>query len=283
MNTISTKTYRDKYRLANLDKLLRGALVAEKVCLVDRSDAKTIQNPYGSQPTTTVQALTGTYSVSAFTTTDDTLTVADEFICAEHVFDFENTLSNFDLFANRADEQAFSVASKIDNFVLNNLCEDGTGSYTTPVGGFTTAANVNVIISNLLSKVAGYADTYNGLFLVIENTDLPGIIQAAATNGFSFADAALNNGYVTSYMGVDIYVVRSGLFADATTGTKTYTNAGHRVFGVKNVSTYAAPRGVMFDEKSVSGKTGKEVVTWGYIGCKTWATKSDLIIDITLA
>lgn len=269
--------------MSNLDKLLRGALVAEAICDVDRSPSKTIQNPYGSQPTTTVQALTGTYTVASFTTTDDTLTVADEFICAEHCFDFEQSLSNFDLFANRADEQAFSVAAKIDNFVLNNLCEDGTGTYTTPVGGFTTASNVNLILSNLLAKVAGYADVYRGLFLVIENTDLPGIIQAAATNGFSFADAALNNGYVTSYMGVDIYVVRSGLFADATVGTKTYTNSGHRVFGVKGVSTYAAPRGVQFDEKSVSLKTGKEIVTWGYIGVKTWATKSDLIIDITLA
>lgn len=269
--------------MANLDKLLRQALVSEKICNVDRSPSKTIQNPYGSQPTTTVQALAGTYTVSAYTTTDDTLTVADEFICAEHVFDFEQSLSNFDLFANRADEQAFSVAAKIDRFVLNNLCEDATGTYTTPVGGFTTASNLPVIISNLLSKVAGYAETYKGLFLVIENTDLPGIIQAAATSGFSFADSALNNGFVTNYMGVDIYVVRANTFADETLGTKTYTNSGHRVFGVKGLSTYAAPRGVQFEEKSVSLKTGKEVVTYGYIGCKTWATISDLIIDITLA
>lgn len=283
MNTISTKTYRDKYRRANLDKLLRQALVAEKICNVDRSASKTIQNPYGSQPTTVVQALAGTYTVSAFTTTNDELSVADEFICAEHVFDFEQSLSNFDLFANRADEQAFSVAAKIDSFVLNNLCEDGTATYTTPVGGFTTAANVSVIVSNLLSKVAGKSEIYKGLFLVIEASDLPGIIQAAATNGFSFADSALNNGWVTAYMGVDIYVVQNSTFADATVGTKTYTNASHRVFGVKGVSTYAAPRGVQFEEKSVTLKTGKEVVTYGYIGVKTWATISDLIVDITLA
>lgn len=283
MNTISTKTYRDKYRMSNLDKLLRQALVCEAICDVDRSATKTIQNPYGSQPTTTVQALTGTYSVASYTTTDDTLTVADEFICAEHVFDFEQSLAKFDLFANRADEQAFSVAAKIDRFVLNNLCEDGTGTYTTPVGGFTTAANVITILSNLLAKVAGYSQIYKGLFLVIESTELPGIIQAAGANGFSMADATLKNGWVTAYMGVDIYVVRPSTFADETLGTKTYTNSGHRVFGVKGVSTYAAPRDVQFEEKSVSLKTGKEIVTYGYIGCKTWATISDLIIDITLA
>jgi hypothetical protein len=283
MNTLSTKTYRDKYRMATLDHALRVGLVAEKICEVDRSDSKTIQSPYMTAPTTVVQALAGTYSPAAFTITDDTLTITDEFIVSEHVFDFEATLSKFDLFAQRTDDMTYSVMAAIDSFVLNNVLEDGTGTYTTPVGGFTTAANINTIMSNLLSKVAGYADFYKGTYLVIENTDVPGFIQAQATNGFSFADMALNNGFMTSYMGVDIYVVRSGLFADATVGTKTYTNSGHRLFGVKGITTYAAPRGIQFEEKSVSGKTGKEVVVYGYIGYKVWAPKASLTIDITLA
>jgi len=282
-NLLSTKTYRDKYRMANLDTILRNALVAEKICEVDRSNAKTIQNPYGSQATTVVSALTGTYTVADYSTTDDTLTVDNEFKVAEQVYDFEETLSKFDLFANRADEQAYSIAAAIDSFVLNNLCEDGTGTYTTPAGGFTTAANVNVILSNLISKVTGYADVYKGLFLVVENTDTVGIMQAQATNGFSFADMALNNGLLTKQMGVEIYVVRTGTFTDATVGTKTWTNSGHRVFGVKNVATYAQPQGVKFEEKGVSGKTGMEVVTYGYIGFKLWSVKAGLIIDITLA
>lgn len=282
-NTISSKTYRDKYRMATLEQVLRKALVAEKICQVDRTDAKTIQNPYGSQPTVSVTALNGTYSISDFTTTDDTLTVDNEFKIAEHIHDFESTLSQFDIFAARTDEQMYAVATAIDRFVLNNLCEDGTGTYTTPAGGFTTAANINTIIANLASKVMGYADAYKGMFLVIENTDVVGFVQAQMTNGFSYADAALNNGFLASYGGVEVYVVRTGTFADETLGTKTYTNSGHRVFGVKGVATYAAPRGIQFEEKAVSGKTGKELVTYGYIGFKLWATKTDLIVDITLA
>lgn len=286
-NTLSTKTLRDKYRLASLDVLLRNALVAEKVCSVDRSDAKTIQSPYGSQPTSTVQALAGTYNAATFTTTNDELSVDDEVIVAEHIFDFENVLSQFDLFASRTDEMNNSVATAIDKWVLNELCERANGTYTTPTGGFTTASNINVIMSNLISKVMGYADAYRGLFLVIENTDVPGFIQAQATNGFSYADAALNNGFMASYMGVDVYVVRTGTFVDATTtsasGTKTWTNSGHRVFGVKGVSTYAAPRGIHYEEKGVTGKTGMEVACIGYIGFKAWTSKYDLLIDITLA
>lgn len=253
--------------------------------MVDRSGSKTIQSPYGSQPTTVIQAIFGTYAPAAWTTTDSTLTVTDEFICAEHVFDFEETLTNFDLFANRLNEQQYSVAQAIDAYVLNNLLEEGNAAYSTPAGGFTTASNVNTIMGSLISKVAGYAESYsNGMYLVIENTDLPGILVASATNGFSFADAALNNGRVTSYMGVDIYVVRASTFIDSTgaTGTVVYTNLNHRLFGVKNSSTYAAPQGIKFEEKGVSGKTGKEVVTYGYVGHKLWKSKEDLVVDITL-
>lgn len=283
MNTISSRTYRDKYRLAQLDVLLRTALVAEKICMVDRSDNKRIQSPYGSTPTGTVQAIAGTYSVSAFTTTDDTLTVTDEILVPEHVFDFEDVMSNFDLFSSRFEQQAYEFARLVDRFVLNNLTEDATGAYTTPAGGFTSAANINEIMSNLISKVSGYSEAYNGLFLVIENTDIVGFAQAGATNGFSMADATLKNGFMNNWMGVDIYVVRSGTFASETLGTTTYTNSGHRVFGVKNMATYASPRGVRFEEKAVSGKTGKEIVTFGYVGFKLWAPKTDLIIDVTLS
>lgn len=287
MNTIGTGTYgsswRAKYFSKNLQQVLRNALVAEKVCTVDNSDSFYIHNPYGNQPTATVQAVAGTYAVTTYTVTDDSLTVTDEVIFAEQIFNFESVMNNYDLMANRMDEIGYAVATKIDRFVINNLCEDGTGTYTTPAGGFTTAGNINVIIANLCSKVMGYADAYKGLFLIIENTDVVGFIQAQMTNGFSYADAALNNGFMSTYGGVDIYVVRTSTFADETLGTKTYTNAGHRVFGVKNVSTYCSPRGIQYEEKGVSGKTGKEVVAYGYVGFKLWTQKAGLIIDITLA
>lgn len=282
MNTMSTYGNRDKYFQSQYEIVLRNALVAEKICSVDNSDAKRIQNPYGSQPTATIQAVAGTYSVSAWTVTDDALTVTDEVIYAEHIFAHEDFFAVFDIAASRLDNLMYSVAYGVDKFVLNNLCEDATGTYTTPTGGFTTASNVNTIMANLSSKVAGYETTY-GTFLVIENTDLVGFMVAGATNGFSMADAVLKNGKVTVWMGTDIYVVRSGTFVDATLGTTTVTNAGHRVFGVNKVATYASPRGMNYEEKSVTGKTGKEVVVFCLVGFKLWAQKTALVVDITLA
>lgn len=282
-NTIATRVFRDKYRRKTLDHLLRNALVSEKIFEVDRTELKRIQSPYGSTPTVVVQALAGTYTPADFVTTDDALSVDDEFIVSEHIFDFEQTLTAFDIFASRVDQMSYAVALKIDQFVLNVILEAANGAYTTPAGGFTTAANVSVIAAALAASVMGYAETYKGLFLVIENTDVTGFATAQVAQGFSYADAALRNGFMSSYMGIEIYVVRTGTFTDATVGTKTWTNLGHRLFGVKNVATYASPRGVQFEEKGVSGKTGKEVVCYGYIGAKVWVPTQDLLIDITLA
>lgn len=287
MNTLGTTTVREKYRQKSLETALRNGLVAEKICQVDRSSNKLIKSPYQTAPATVVQALAGTYSPASFTVTNDTLTVTDEFIVSEHIFDFEDTLSEFDLFAARQDDMNYSVMAAIDKYVLNVILEAGTGTYTTPAGGFTTPSNINVIISNLAAKVMGYADAYKGMFLVIENTDVPGFMQAGMTNGFSFSDAALNNGMMTTYGGVEIYVVRSGTFEDdaatSDSGSQTWTNSGHRLFGIKDICTYASPRGVRFEEKGVTGKTGKEVVVYGYVGAKVWTPKAALIVDITIA
>lgn len=282
-NTIGTQLWREKYAKATLENALRNNLVAEAICKVDRSDVKVIKSPYMTAPTVTVQALAGTYSPADFTTTNDTLTVAYEFLVSEHIMDFQSTMADFDLFASRMDDMMANVAISIDQYVINKLTDEGTGTYTTPAGGFTTASNINQIFGDLVSKVAGYSDAYNNLFLVIENTDLPGLMVAGATNGFAVADQVIRNGKVGSWMGVDIYVVRSGTFTNTDIGDHTDQNSGHRVFGVKGVATYAAPRGIQYEEKGVTGKTGKEIVVYGYVGFKLWTPKAGLIVDITIA
>lgn len=279
-NTISVKTYRDKYRQKAMDKLLRKALIAEAICRVDRTGAKTIQNPYSTQGTPVVQAISGTYTIQSWTTTDDTLTVSQEVILGEHVFDFETTLTLFDLFAERVDQQNYAVAYAIDKYVLNEMVKNAGDSYPTPSGSFPTAANLPIIISNVISRFAGYSELYNGMYIVVENTDLVGIAQQQAISGFNFADMVLKNGWVNNYLGVDIYVVRSGTFQTYSAGSNSFQNQGKRLAGVKNMVTYAQPQGVKYEEKGVSGKTGMEVVTYAYIGVKVWATKNALTLAI---
>lgn len=284
-NTLSTYSYRQKYFKNTLQQLLRNNLVVEKIYDVDRTEAQLIKNPYGSQPTAVIGVITGTYDVAAYTITDDNLTVNLEVKAANQIYGFEDVLLNFDMYANRMSELMYSVAYQIDVYGVNYACDVGTGTYTTPAGGFTTAANINVIMSQLVSRVSGYSETARGMWLVVESTDVPGLIQAQATNGFTFADKALEGsfeGQVMNYMGVNIYVVRAGTFQTATIGGTSFTNSGHRVFGVKGAGTYAQPRGLNYEEKAVSGSTGKEVVVWAVCGFKVWYSKLALVVDITI-
>lgn len=283
-NTLSTYTLRHKYFSSALQVALQEQLVAEQICNVDRSDLKTIENPYITEVTAAIQAVAGTYTPAARTVTDDALSVDDEVLVSTHVFDFEMRTSNYDLTANFLDDLIFQVRYKIDQFVLNKILDGATGTYTTPAGGFTSSGNIAEIFANLLSKIGGFSSGQFGKpFVVIENTDLVGIAQAQANSGFSYADYALRNGPIPEYMGVDIYVVRTGTFVTSTLGTLTATNSGHRLFGVKGVATYASPRGVQYEEKMVTGKTGREIVAYGYVGAKVWAQKASVLVDITLA
>jgi hypothetical protein len=285
-NVKGTTNWREKFFGPNLQQILRNALVAEAVATVDRSGDRLIKNPYINQTVVEITALTGTFTPTAWTTTNDTLTVGTEFKAGEHVFDFENVMSNYSMAKDRMDNQAYAIKYGIDKYCVNMLCEDGTGTYTTPAGGFTVGSNIAVIMSNLIAKVAGYQGVTQGWFLIIENTDLPGFLQAQVASGFSYADNALNNGFVTNYMGVDVYVVRAGTFENATyvgTDNTSITNVGHRVFGIKGLATYAEPQGITYEEISVSGKTGKECRSYGLFGWKLWAQNQSLIIDITLA
>lgn len=283
-NTLSTYTLRDKYFKSRLEVGLRNALVAADICRVDRTDLKRLQNPYITKQTAAIQAVAGTYSVSAMTTTDDTLTVSEEIIFGTHVFDFETVTSNFNLIADFLDDLANSVMEKTDVYVLNKLLDDAGASYTAPAGGFTVAANIPVIFSNIISKLGGYrAGTANDMFVVVENTDLVGLTQAQVASGFNYADMALNNGMIGAYAGVRIYVVRTGTFVTATVGTLTATNVNHRLAGVRNVATWAAPRGMRYEEKGVAGKTGMEIVAYMYTGALWWTPKANLAVDIDVS
>jgi hypothetical protein len=86
-NTISNRTYRDELRSNVLQETLYTATVIEAIADIDRSGLKKIENPYASVPTIVIQTIAGTYTPAAYTTTDDALTVTQELIVAEQIYD----------------------------------------------------------------------------------------------------------------------------------------------------------------------------------------------------
>lgn len=285
LNFTEATAYRKKWMPNLFQAALQNATCASKIMMVDNSELKYIENPYGSNATITQQAIAGTYSVADFDVTADTLTVTEEFVWSEHVYQFEQVASVADVKGSRMKEAAAKMATAVDKYALNALLDAGTGAYTTPAGGFTQS-NTLTILAELAGKLAGYAEDFAGKYLVIESTDLAGLTLAGMTNGFNFSDTFLRGGFTgtTPIGGFDVYVLRAGTFVSATLGTLTVTNLNHRLAGIKNISTLALPVGKMsWMEKEVSGKTGVELAMAAYAGVAVWFQKKALTIDITLA
>lgn len=283
MSVLSDYTNRRKYVDSMLKKQLRTQTVAFDVCKVDTSDVKIINNPFMVASTPAMGALAGTYTVTANTTTDDQLVVNKEVTNATHIFDFESRLSEFDLMAEMLEDLTAQNAILLDKWALNSLCQNAGSTYTTVAGGFTTSAKVLQIFQDLVGSVAGYTEAvYGKLFIVLESTEISGVLGTGATNGFTFADKTLYTGRIMNLLGVDIYPVRSGVFVTATVGGDAFTNSAKRVFGVKGMATIALPRTVSYEEKAVSGKTGRELVVYGYTGFKLWTPRAALVTRITV-
>lgn len=254
-----------------MQEILHSATVTEAIADIDRSGRKVIQNPYPSTPSVTIQALAGTYTPATFTTTDDSLSVTQEIILSEHVYDFEESLADFDLFQNRTENMAWKAKDKLDTYVLSTVLATSSIATLAVTGGFASFG-VTKALGQLQGLVAGYSTSQSDVFMVIESTDMSAFITAQVSTGFQMADMALKNGFMGNYLGVDIYVVRSG-----------QSPSNHRLAGIKRKFTVALPVEWKQEEKGVSGLTGKEIVMYGYTGVKVWNNNLPLIVDVQIA
>lgn len=284
LNFTEATAYRKLWMPSLFQEFLFKAAIIKPLVDYRTDNVKFIENPYGAAGSVTQNnSIVGTYSVGTFSVTADTLTVTEEFVWSEHVYSFEKIASVADVKGSRMKEAMGQLAYSVDKYALNELCASGTGVYTTPVGGFSQT-NTLTIAANLASKLVGFAANYSSKYIVIEPSDLPGVLLAMFGNGFATSDRALSNGFLNRWADFDWYVSGASTFVTATLGTTAFTNLNHRVAGVKGLATLLMPGGEMqWMEKEVTGKTGVELALASYAGMKVWAQKASLTIDITLA
>lgn len=197
------------------------------------TDSYIVHNPYMS---TEFSAQTGTrgcsYGFSAFTVTDDTLTVSTYKIVP--VFVDQADLAQCKL-ANQmelAERQGSLLNEAVESAMLADYAS-WTSFDNTSIGG--SSGNITVSATNIDDIVRGVkreigeangqslADR-NGVFVVWRYADLEKLEQFAQANGFTLADKALANGIKTGYhfLGVDHYVSNSH-------------TAGYLMAGVKKI------------------------------------------------
>lgn len=283
LNFTEATAYRKLWMPNLFQEFLFKAAIIKPLVDYRTDNVKFIENPYGSAGTITQNtSILGTYSVNASTITADTQTVTEEFVWSEQVYTFEKVASVADVKGSRMKDAMGQLAYAVDKYSLNALCTNAGGSYSTPSGGFSQT-NALVIAANLAAKLVGFAATYSNKYIVIEPSDLPGVLLAMFGNGFATSDRALQNGFLQSWAGFDWYVCGASTFVTATLGTVSFTNLNHRVAGVKGTATLLMPVGDMqWMEKEVSGKTGVELALVAYANLKVWFQKAALTINITL-
>jgi len=279
-NTVSTQTYKQLWE-RTLARQLEKSLVSYRIANTITDAVKQIHNPYQSRPTATDQSLTGTYAVANFTTTNDTINVDKEAIVGEHVYKHEELLSRYDLATQRAKEHAYVIKEKIDAVAFQTIA---TTSGTLQVddgelGGIDgnpitlSATNVdNMFRATMEALLAANVPVDRGLFIVLAPDHLTKLAEFQQTNGFSMADAALRNGFVTKFGGFDVFVSNQ-LYNDGT--------QDHAIAGTYGAFQLVLPRGgASFEAKPVSGKTGREIVSQQIYGMGVWNYDKVKLVDI---
>lgn len=252
-----------------MQDFLRSMLVAGKISEF-KEGVKYIENPYASDATVTTNSpMAGTYSVSDITITDDELLVNTEEIYPIHIMDYEKVFGDFDLGLDQLRRASYQLAKKVDTALLTELATNA-GNTVTVAGGFASGTVISKM-AEVSGVLAGY-DSVEGLYLVIDNTQVQAFVEAGAGNGFSFSDSTLNNGLFAKLFGFEIYVVRAGVLP-----------ANTAIAGVKKASTTGTGGSIKIEEKGVTGKTGMEIAYIMYHTSKLWNNNEDLVVKLDLA
>lgn len=266
---LSDTTFSIRKKSAIMQAYLQSMVVAREIS--DFQDGvKFLTNPYETLGSVEVNSpMTGTYTVSNLTTTDDTLEVNREAIYNKHIFDFESRFAQYNLAMEFLKGATSKLVEAIDTQLFSEL--NTNAGNTVAVGGAFTSNNVIPSLAEASGYLAGYSESMNGLFLVIGNSSLPAFQEMGATNGFSFADSVLRNGLAGQIMGFDLYVVRDGQLP-----------ANSALAGIKRVFSTGTNGGIQIEEKHVSGKTGKEFAAYTYYNSKVWNNSTPLVVNFTL-
>lgn len=201
-------------------KLMRS-LVSNGITEMKVTTDKVLHNPYTSQASRTDgSATTGqAYTASDYTISDDTLTIDRRAISAERVDPMDQMQSGNEIMSDRYETQAYNIQNAIDQYILSiPVSFSGVTDLDDSNLGSGSAGNPFDMTSSNVNAVAGYtteqllfqnAEMGKGAFIVLSPTGVNNVAAYQQASGFSYADAALNNGFVKGIApigGLDVLV-----------------------------------------------------------------------------
>lgn len=219
-NTIGDGAFRQLW-MAGVQEDLDKKLVAKGISTTDSRASRLFHNPFNSTPVGTNGTRQTTYTIEDMTSTDDTLTVQQRATAAEHIDNYEQMMTSYDLMSQQEQRQAYRIADFIDQYVLNKpvgfsgvrKIDNGVmgGGASDSAAYVTSSTNINGVPTKIAQYLAlGNGAMEKGLFWVVSPYEMANITSYAQSHGFNVADSSISSGYQgvigKAFGGVDVYV-----------------------------------------------------------------------------
>jgi len=204
-NTFNTGTYEQVWA-TKLQERLTGPTNWKEICEVIYSDTYQINMPYMSTEYSLQSGTRGTaYSHSDFALTNDTLTISSQDIVSVFQDRADLAQSNLANAAEHGARQGDIINERLEDLFLaqhsgwTDFGSDGAGGFALAATQITvTVANIDSLIRAVKEQVitAKGSKLMNryGLSFVWRPSDFNKLEEAMASQGFTFADAALKDG-----------------------------------------------------------------------------------------
>ena len=275
-NTIAPEAFTET-RNGYFQEKITTATVASDICNVHRNKYQEyIRTPYRSD--VVVSTNTGRISeadVSDFTVTDDFVKLEDAIYVAEHINPSNEAYTAADLTKESMNEMNRGLLEAIDKKVFTDALAT-TGIATTTATAITDAATAKTATEEIVGALAGYGGKLSDRFIVMDNDTFVHFLDAGATPATSFGDRVLETGDLYVYMGLYIYVVRSGQIA-----------AGEILAGVKGaIDLYIDEVGIRTEELQATASAANKVnlekvrVALVYVAVKIWEQKKKAVVKL---
>lgn len=275
-NTIAATAFTET-RNGFLQEKITTNTVASDICNIHQNMYQEyIRTPYRSDAT--VSQSTGLLceaTITNFTVTDDFVKLEDAVYSSERVCPSNEAYTDVDLTKASMDEMNRGLVEAVDaKMIADALATTGIAAITATA--ITNAATAKTAAEQIVGELAGYGGRLSDRFIVMDNDMFIHFLDAGATPATEFGDRVLETGDLYVYMGLYIYVVRSGQIT-----------AGKILAGVKkSIDLYIDEVGIrtetLQDRATAADKVNlnKVRVALLYVAVKIWEQKKSQVVEL---
>lgn len=219
-----------------LQERLSAPTVWKEILNVKYTNTGILRNPYLTDATVATGTRGTGYTSVAIATTDDTVSITDYILSAEHIDDADLAQKTFSDFMEVADNMGIMLNEKMETNMLLEHAQ-WTNFDNASIGG--AAGNITVSLSNVKAiiaamktaiRTAGGAELAqrNGMFIQWREADFEKVELLASSEGFNVADDALKNGIKQGfkYLGVEHYSTSKNVTGHVFGGVKKAMQVG---------------------------------------------------------